>query len=83
LANFPAVPIESYISAGRGVGRIIGTGLKSPMDFTMGLAKGFHNAPKLYGDDTVRQSDKVTDLQSGLIAAGKVYVFLTSVLKYH
>jgi hypothetical protein len=42
------------------------------MDFTMGLARGFHNAPKLYGDDTVRPQERVTDLQSGLKAAGKV-----------
>ena len=42
------------------------------MDFTLGLARGFHNAPKLYGDESVRQADKVTDLQSGLKAAGKV-----------
>jgi hypothetical protein len=42
------------------------------MDFTLGIAKGFHNAPKLYGDDTVRPQAKVTDLQSGLKAAGRV-----------
>lgn len=42
------------------------------MDFTLGLARGFHNAPKLYGDESVRQADKVTGLQSGLKAAGKV-----------
>jgi hypothetical protein len=41
------------------------------MDFTLGLARGFHNAPKLYGDDTVRPQERVTDLQSGLKAAGK------------
>ena len=42
------------------------------MDFTLSIARGFHNAPKLYGDDTVRQADKITDLQTGLKAAGKV-----------
>jgi hypothetical protein len=42
------------------------------MDFSLGIARGFHNAPKLYGDDTVRPQAKVTDLQSGLKAAGKV-----------
>jgi hypothetical protein len=41
------------------------------MDFTLGVARGFHNAPKLYGDDTVRPQAKVTDFQSGLKAAGK------------
>jgi len=43
------------------------------MDFTLSLAKGFHNAPKLYGDETVRKSEKIVDLQSGLKAAGKEF----------
>jgi len=47
------------------------------MDFSLGLARGFHNAPKLYGDDTVRPQEKVTDLQSGLKAAGKVSLLVT------
>lgn len=47
----------------------------------MGLARGFHNAPKLYGDDTVRPQEKVTDFQSGLKAAGKVR-FLHSKLEW-
>jgi hypothetical protein len=54
---------------------MVGAGLKSPMDFTLGLARGFHNAPKLYGDNTVRPQEKVTDFQSGLKAAGKVSSF--------
>lgn len=65
--------LDSVIGAGKGVSRIVGVGLKSPMDFTMSLAQGFHNAPKLYGDDTVRKSQKVTGIQSGLKAAGKEF----------
>lgn len=60
---------------GEGVSRVIGAGLKSPMDFTLGLAKGFHNAPKLYGDDTVRKSEKVTDLRTGIRAATREFGF--------
>lgn len=59
----------------KGVHRIVGAGLKSPLDFTMGLAKGFHNAPKLYGDDTVRKSENVTDFKSGVRAATKEFGF--------
>lgn len=66
------ITLESAIGAGKGVSRIIEAGMKSPLDFTLSLARGFHNAPKLYGDDTVRPSEKVTDFQSGLKAAGKV-----------
>jgi hypothetical protein len=64
--------MENATRASKGVARIVGAGLKSPMDFSLGIARGFHNAPKLYGDDTVRPQAKVTDLQSGLKAAGKV-----------
>lgn len=63
---------ESASATGKGVVRIVRAGVKSPMDFTLSLARGFHNAPKLYGDDTVREPDKVTGLGSGLKAAGKV-----------
>lgn len=68
--------LENASRAGKGISRIVGAGLKSPMDFTLGIARGFHNAPKLYGDDTVRPQGKVTDFQSGLKAAGKVYLRL-------
>jgi UDP:flavonoid glycosyltransferase YjiC (YdhE family) len=67
------ITAESAISGVKAVGKIVEAGIKSPMDFTMSLAKGFHNAPKLYGDDTVRQSDKITGIQSGLVAAGKEF----------
>lgn len=67
------VTLETAISGAKAAGRIVSAGVKSPMDFTLSLAKGFHNAPKLYGDETVRKSDKVVDLQSGLKAAGKEF----------
>ena len=66
------ISLEAALGAGKSVKQIVGAGLKSPMDFTLSLAQGFHNAPKLYGDQTVRQADKVTGIQSGLKAAGKV-----------
>jgi UDP:flavonoid glycosyltransferase YjiC (YdhE family) len=65
--------LESFIDGGKGVSRIVSAGIKSPMDFTMALAKGFHNAPKLYGDDTVRKAERITGVQSGLVAAGKEF----------
>lgn len=66
------ISLEAALGAGKSVKQIVGAGLKSPMDFTLSLARGFHNAPKLYGDESVRQADKVTGFQSGLKAAGKV-----------
>lgn len=67
------ISLDAAVGAGKSIKQIVGAGLKSPMDFTLSLARGFHNAPKLYGDESVRQADKVTGLQSGLKAAGKVW----------
>ena len=63
---------EDMINTGKGVGRIVSSGVGSYMNFTLALAKGFHNAPRLYGDTTVRPHEKISGFQSGLRAAGKV-----------
>lgn len=68
------ISVDAALGAGKSIKQIVGAGVKSPMDFTLSLARGFHNAPKLYGDESVRQADKVTGLQSGLKAAGKVHL---------
>jgi hypothetical protein len=67
-----AESMESAVDTGKGLARIVGAGFKSPMDFSLNVAKGLHNVPKLYGAD-VRQVDKVTDFQSGLRTAAKVW----------
>ncbi|KAJ0104171.1 hypothetical protein J7T55_000522 [Diaporthe amygdali] len=59
------------LDTGKNVTRIVETGFKSPMNFCMGLAKGFRNAPRLYNDDTIRKPDKVTGLGSGVVVAWK------------
>ncbi|KAI9813634.1 MAG: hypothetical protein M1827_003705 [Pycnora praestabilis] len=43
---------------------------KAPMDLSMAIAQGFHNAPRLYGDSTVRRPIRVSGMHSGLKAAG-------------
>ncbi|KAM3564635.1 hypothetical protein ARSEF4850_001768 [Beauveria asiatica] len=63
--------IDSAVGTARGVNRIIEAGVKSPMNFCLGLAKGFRNMPRLYNDDLVRPVEKVTDLSSGIKVAGK------------
>jgi hypothetical protein len=67
--------LGSAIEAGQGVTRIVSTGVKSPMNFCLGLARGFRNAPKLYNDETVRPTEKVTDLATGIKVAGKEFGF--------
>ena len=70
--HHPIFTPENVKTAGQAAGRLVNIGLKSPMNFALGISKGFHNAPKLYGDKTVREVDKVTGFHSGLKAAGKV-----------
>lgn len=43
-----------------------------PTDLSLSLAKGFHNAPKLYHDPMVKSTPKVIGIRSGFKAAGKV-----------
>ncbi|CAN8101334.1 unnamed protein product [Discula destructiva] len=63
------------VETGKNLSRVVETGVKTPMNFCMSLAKGFRNAPKLYNDDTVRKQEKVTGLGSGLMLAGKEFGF--------
>ncbi|OAA62047.1 udp-transferase [Niveomyces insectorum RCEF 264] len=47
----------------------------APIDLYFALCQGFHNAPRLYGDDTVRPAPRVTGIKSGLRAARDEFVF--------
>ena len=48
---------------------------KAPMDLSLAIAQGFHNAPRLYGDDTVRTPPRISGFHSGLRAAGSEFTF--------
>lgn len=65
------IDLDSIISAGNSAAKVFNIGFRVPADFTMAVAKGFHNAPLMY-NDTVRESPKVTGFKSGIKAAGKV-----------
>lgn len=65
--------LEAAVGAGKGVSRIVSTGMKTPMNFCLGLARGFRNAPRLYHDDTIRPPEKVTDFASGVRVASKEF----------
>ncbi|KAI2465322.1 glycosyltransferase family 1 protein [Annulohypoxylon bovei var. microspora] len=47
----------------------------APVDLFLSLAQGFHNAPRLYGDETVRRPIRVTGIRSGMKAAGYEFVY--------
>jgi hypothetical protein len=65
--------LERVLDGGKGINNIITTGIKTPMNFCLGVARGFRNAPNLYNDDTVRPVEKVTGFGSGLKVAGKEF----------
>ncbi|KIW24297.1 uncharacterized protein PV07_10024 [Cladophialophora immunda] len=59
---------------GRGDGQMAAKVLKiiqTPMDLSLSMAKGFHNAPLLYGDTTIRKNRKVQNLSQGILEAGR------------
>lgn len=62
----------------RGLARLTLAGLKAPRDFTLALAEGFNNMPRLYGDHGeaggVRPAPVITGVGSGMVAAGKVRI---------
>lgn len=45
------------------------------MDLSLAIAQGFHNAPRLYGDSTVRTPPRISGIQSGLKAAGLEFTY--------
>ncbi|KAF2862120.1 glycosyltransferase family 1 protein [Piedraia hortae CBS 480.64] len=65
--------VDTALHTASGIQKILSAGLSSPLDFTLSLTKGFHNMPKLYGDETVRTPDKVVDFKSGIKTAGKEF----------
>ncbi|KAG8416119.1 hypothetical protein J3459_013781 [Metarhizium acridum] len=48
---------------------------RAPTNLVVALAQGFHNAPRLYGDDTVRRPTRVTGIRSGLVASRREFVY--------
>ena len=64
--------LENITGSRNSAARIIVSGLKFPMDFALHVAKGFHNAPRLYGDNTVRPLRKIDGFKTGLEASGRV-----------
>ncbi|KKF95776.1 Sterol 3-beta-glucosyltransferase [Ceratocystis platani] len=59
--------------AGKGVAKLIELGAMTPINMSIGMAKGFRNAPKLYNDPMVRESEKVKGIASGFKVAGKEF----------
>ncbi|MCJ1311902.1 hypothetical protein MMC25_005575 [Agyrium rufum] len=63
------------VDTGNGLAHAGKAMLKAPMDISVAITQGFHNAPRLYGDETVRVPHRISGIQSGLRAAGEEFAF--------
>jgi hypothetical protein len=72
ISDIRDLDLEGLVGAAKSAAKLVNVGLRAPANFTMAVARGFHNTPLLYGDETVREQSKVTGIKSGLKAAGKV-----------
>ncbi|PSN70832.1 hypothetical protein BS50DRAFT_268455 [Corynespora cassiicola Philippines] len=70
LASAKAPAKQVAVGTGRGVGRMVVAGLKAPVVMSHGVTRGFHNVPKLYGEE-VREYENVVDIRSGLLVSAK------------
>lgn len=67
---------DTYVSdVSRGALKSARALASAPIDLSIALAQGFHNAPRLYGDDTVRRPPRVTGIKSGLRAARSEFTY--------
>ncbi|KAL8973577.1 MAG: hypothetical protein Q9197_002176 [Variospora fuerteventurae] len=67
--------LDIAADAGTGLAQTGEALARVPMDLSLAIAQGFHNAPRLYGDTTVRTPHRITGMKSGLRAAGEEFVF--------
>lgn len=81
-APFSAVFLDRTVGTGRGMGAVLGAIINFPLLLFLGVSKGFHRVPLLFGDPTVRELPRVTGFHSGVLAAGTVlgYGFLDAVI---
>ncbi|KAJ2906199.1 Sterol 3-beta-glucosyltransferase UGT80A2 [Zalerion maritima] len=75
-ADLEPDPTEEVLNqVGEGVSQSAAALARAPIDLSMAVAQGFHNAPRLYGDETVRRPPRVTGIRSGMKAAGAEFVY--------
>ncbi|KAJ8114873.1 hypothetical protein OPT61_g3359 [Boeremia exigua] len=59
----------------KGAGRFLKALIRGPVNISVNLTRGMHNIPKMWGDDTVRPQERVTDFKSGMRAVGREFGF--------
>jgi UDP:flavonoid glycosyltransferase YjiC (YdhE family) len=73
--NEPDMMRSRGVHMTKGAGRIIKALIQAPVNISVNLTRGAHNVPKLWGDDTVRPQERVTDFRSGMKAVGREFGF--------
>ncbi|KAF1354645.1 hypothetical protein BDV97DRAFT_290144 [Delphinella strobiligena] len=73
----PSQPLvqELAADAGRGLLTSAGAIASAPLDLGLAIAQGFHNAPRLYGDASVRKPVRITGMFSGAKAARNEFMY--------
>lgn len=69
------LPAEVCRTTGHGIHQTTSALARAPVDLAFALAQGFHNAPRLYGDDTVRAPVRITGWHSALRASRREFVY--------
>ncbi|KAA8906724.1 hypothetical protein FN846DRAFT_710716 [Sphaerosporella brunnea] len=65
-----SIPHDLAAGTKKSLKRIVRSSVRAPLDVSLAVAQGFHNAPRLYGDE-VRRPQRITGFHSGMRAAGK------------
>lgn len=75
LGKFYVMTLYSHCILARLISWSSGAIVKAPMDISLAVAQGFHNAPRLYGDETVRRPVRITGIHSGLVASRNEFFY--------
>lgn len=77
LSSAPSEPLPAQLAEDvrEGFKRTGAAILTAPNDLHLAIAQGFHNAPRLWGDATVRKPIRITGFKSGCRAAGRELVY--------
>merc|ERR1711981_339430 len=73
----PSEPLVEELAktTGHGLSKVGKGVVKLPMNLLVGLTQGFHNAARLYGDETVRRPPRVSGFKSGLRAGRDEFAY--------
>lgn len=75
-SNAPPAFLAIVKDVGKGIGNSGRAIFEMPLKMWNAAALGFHNAPRLYGDKTVRPApQRITGFRSGVKAAGSEFLF--------